>query len=130
MEAMTKKAQITNVTENNGKYTVTYESGVKRTYSKMTKTIKAWMDSHNTYSNPFFKDLASETIFYLLQMSGEERTDRLHITVMLYKDKSLARRWRDDLMKIVHPDNCKHPMAAQAAAEVTRIYKRMAAVAA
>ena len=43
---MKKKAKITNVEVTNGKYKVTYESGTCRTYSKITKTIQTWMESH------------------------------------------------------------------------------------
>ena len=44
---MKKKANIVSVKElGGGKYLVTYESGAKRTYSKMTKTIAAYILAH------------------------------------------------------------------------------------
>ena len=126
-----KKAQITNVEVKDGKYIATYASGVKRTYKKATKTIEAWMESHKAeepaveYESPFFKDKASEVIFYLTQADGGMRMNYLQITKRHYYSKDLAKTWRDGLMKIVHPDNCRHPLAGRAAAEVTRIYEDM-----
>lgn len=131
---MKKKANIVSVKElGGGKYLVTYESGVKRTYSKMTKTIAAYILRHKKpeqpvgYSSPYFKSLDAEVIFYLLQLDGEERAYRLNINKIHYGSETAAKRWRDDLMKIIHPDVCKHPLAGQAAAKVNQIYEGMVA---
>lgn len=129
---MKKKAQITNVTKVNGKFRVEYESGAIRTYSKMTKTIETWIQKQKqelepVYNNPFFKDRASEVIFYLTQADGEMRMFFLGINKIHYNYESAAKRWRDSMMKIIHPDNCNHPLATEAAAEVNRIYEGMIA---
>lgn len=58
-------------------------------------------------------------------MSGEARTDYLGIKEELYTNPAAARKWRDELIKRVHPDNCDHPKAAEAVREITRIYGRM-----
>ena len=124
---MKKVAVIKAVEENNGKYTVKYESGVVRTYKadKLPKTVKAFIDAQN--EDPFFKDASSKVIFFLLHGSGEMRTSALGITTELYRDKDAAKAWHRKMVKLVHPDNCNHPMAAQAFREVTRMYSRMAA---
>ena len=125
---MKKKAQITNVTRVNGKFRVEYESGAHRTFSKMTKTIEAWIQKQEpVYSNPFFKSADAELIFYLTQADGETRMKKLEVNRKHYTDKKAAKAWRDNLMKIIHPDESKNPFAADAAAEVNRIYEDMIA---
>ena len=122
-----KKAVIAKVETKENSYIVSYESGAVRTYKadRLPKTVKAFIDAQN--EDPFFKDASSKAIFFLLYASGEMRTSELGITTELYKDKDAAKAWHRKMIKLVHPDNCTHPMAAQATQEVTRMYKRMAA---
>ena len=123
---MKKAAVITKVEMiSNGEYTVTYESGARRTYKmdRLPKTVKSFIDAQN--ADPFFKDEASKVIFFLLYGEGELRTSTLGITVELYKNQELAKTWYRDMVKLVHPDNCSHPLAAKAFMEVNRIHKRM-----
>ena len=116
---------IIKVEKNDNKYYVEYASGAHRTYKvdKLPKTVKAFVDAQN--ADPFFKDEASKAIFFLLYGEGELRTNTLGITVELYKNQELAKAWYRDMVKLVHPDNCSHPMAAKAFMEVNRIHKRM-----
>lgn len=122
-----KKAVIVKVEKANGNgYAVYYESGAVRRYQedRIPKTVKAFLDSQNP--DPVFKDASAKAIFYLLYASGEMRTAELGITTSLYRDKDAAKAWHRRMVKLVHPDNCNHPMAARATQEVTRMYKRMA----
>ncbi len=94
---------------------------------RLNKTpAKAEVES-TEYDDPFFKSAAAKAIFYLIYGSGTARTDALKITEELYTDAAKAREWRNNLMKLVHPDSCQHPQAGEAAKEITRIYKRMIA---
>ena len=43
---MKKEAVIINISVNGEAYTVSYESGVTRTYKKVTKPIAAWLENH------------------------------------------------------------------------------------
>lgn len=123
---MAKKAVITNVTEKDGKYIVEYASGTRRTYSKVTKTIQAWIESQKpVYNNPFFKSADAEAIFYLTQADGEARMYFLGVNHIHYRSETAAKRWRDNVMEIIA--HSKHPMAAEATAEVNRIYNDMVA---
>lgn len=78
-----------------------------------------------TNSNLFFQSEAAELIFYLTQTSGEMRVDRLGITRMHYRNEEVATEWRNNLLKVIHPDVCDHPLAAKATEEVNRFYKDM-----
>lgn len=122
-----KKAVIKKVETKENSYIVTYESGAKRTYKadKLPKTVRAYIDAQD----PFFKDASSKAIFWLICGSGEMRTRELGVTAGLYRDKEAAKAWHRRMIKLVHPDNCDHPMAAEAAREVTRMYNRMMAAA-
>lgn len=119
-------AKIVNVEINNGAYTATYESGKRRTYKKAPKTALAWLEaSRPAYTDPFFKDEAAKTIFYLLMMDSESRAKELGISARLFHDPGQAKEWRNRMIKIVHPDNCSHPMAAQATEKVMELFNGM-----
>lgn len=73
----------------------------------------------------YFKSEAVKIIYFLVELDGEARQNKLKITARLYRDIREARKWRDDLLKKVHPDNCDHPMASIAASEINTLYARM-----
>lgn len=75
--------------------------------------------------DPFFKSKAARLIFFLTQADGEMRMKELGVNRKHFADKDYAKAWMTDLLKVVHPDNCKHPLAADATAEVNRIYRDM-----
>lgn len=95
-----------------------------RTAEKTTKTATA-AKTESSYQDAFFKDESSKTIFYLLHMSGKERTDFLGIKEKLYGNQAEARKWYTRMSKLVHPDNTDNPEAALAFKEIQRIYGRM-----
>lgn len=73
----------------------------------------------------FFASEAARAIFALLHLHGDPQFDMLDITVRHFGDRRLARRWRDHVARLVHPDRCDHPAAARAMAEVSDIYEAM-----
>ena len=88
------------------------------------KAIKKAMEE-SAWDDPFFKSKAARLIFFLTQADGEMRMKELEVNRKHFADKDYAKAWMTNLLKIVHPDNCNHPLAAEAAAEVNRIYKDM-----
>lgn len=136
---MKKAAVIKNVEVKDGKYTVTYESGTRRTYKKATKTVEAWLaqkeakaeeerrrkEAAGITGDPYFKTEAAKIIFYLVELDGEERMKRLNITRNHYYSKELARAWMSSIQRIVHPDVCDHPYAAKATHNLIELYKSM-----
>lgn len=66
-----------------------------------------------------------EYIFYLLELDGKERANKLKITRECYSDKKVAKKWRDNIAKKLHPDKCKHEDAACAVAKLNQLYEDM-----
>ncbi len=73
----------------------------------------------------YFADETSMIMFALLHLDGMIRAKLLGIGEDLYGSEEKARRWRADLLKKIHPDQCTHPDATKATAKVNEIYKRM-----
>ncbi len=73
----------------------------------------------------YFKSEAARIIYTLLELDGDIRLEKLKAYKSHYLDKDKAKKWRDNLMKIIHPDNCDHPNANIAANKLTELYKEM-----
>lgn len=73
----------------------------------------------------YFKDEASKVIFALIYLDKQIRTQVLDIDQSLYESKEKAKKWRDNLAKIIHPDNCQHSRANDAMAKLNDFYRRM-----
>lgn len=78
------------------------------------------------YSSPFFKGKAEEYIYYLTQTYGELRRKGLRYNHMHFVDPDAAKHWYWEIAKIIHPDNCKHPLAAEAMNGLRDVYDNMA----
>jgi hypothetical protein len=110
-----------------------YESiqQVRKTTEKLVKltgyaTGSAPRDGASVDSpDPFFKGEAERYIFILTQTDGEARMNLLGADMRHYSDPKLASQWMRGISKLIHPDNCKHPMAAQASAKLDELYKVM-----
>jgi hypothetical protein len=74
---------------------------------------------------PYFKTESDKLIFYLLELDGEARQEKLKITQFHYRNKEYANRWRKDLARKLHPDVCKHKKSEEALKELNKIYKGM-----
>lgn len=77
------------------------------------------------YQDLYFKSQISKTIFYLLELDGEDRLEKLGINRLHYIEKEKADEWRKKLIKKVHPDICNHPKAQEAFIKVNYLYKEM-----
>lgn len=74
---------------------------------------------------PFFKSENDEVVFYLTQLDGKDRLDKLGVSIVHYSDKKLANKWRNSILKKIHPDKWKDGLGTQATAELNNIYKEM-----
>jgi len=79
----------------------------------------------NEENKSFFTSKASEYIFYLLELDGEARLKKLKVTKTHYSNKVKATKWRNDIIKVIHPDKCNHPKANEAVSKLDEIYKGM-----
>ncbi len=73
----------------------------------------------------YFSTKACEYIFYLVELDGKLRMDKLGITPALFSNKKTAKRWRDHISKVIHPDHCQHQRASEAMAELNQLYNQM-----
>ncbi|MEG1003048.1 hypothetical protein [Clostridium sp.] len=73
----------------------------------------------------YFSSEECEYIFYLLELDGKERGDKLKITRDCYFDKKVAKKWRDNIAKKLHPDKCSHKEAANAISKLNQLYEDM-----
>lgn len=78
-----------------------------------------------TSNSDYFIDRASEYIFYLTQLDGESRMNKLGITATHFSSKRKAKTWRDHISKVIHPDVCKHVHASDAMAQLNDLYNQM-----
>lgn len=73
----------------------------------------------------YFKSKRHRYIFALLELDGKNRTEIIGITNEMYHDKNKAKKWRDELVKQIHPDVCSVDGAEAAVAKVNELYSRM-----
>lgn len=73
----------------------------------------------------YFTCKSNEYIFYLLELDGEIRMNKLGITPAHFSNHAKAKLWRDQLSKLIHPDICHHPEAGEAMATLNELYRQM-----
>ena len=66
-----------------------------------------------------------EYIFYLLELEGELRMQKLGINKSHFTNKKKAKQWRDKISKEIHPDKSDHKKAEEAMAKLNSIYEAM-----
>lgn len=100
--------------------------------SKLEKTLKAQHEaiankqlSVEAVNDLFFVSEEAKLIFVLLYVDNEERAKLLGITEEMYESIELAKSWKSKIIKVIHPDRCKHPQANEAMSKVNSIYTRM-----
>lgn len=79
----------------------------------------------DAYNDDYFKSKTDEYIFYLLEMDGKQRAEKLKISRNCYLSISAAKKWRNKIAKELHPDKSNHKKATQAAAKLNQLYKEM-----
>lgn len=73
----------------------------------------------------YFTSKEAEYIFYLLELDGKQRADKLKITMNCYSNKNKAKVWRDSIAKVIHPDKCKDERAHDAICKLQQLYEDM-----
>lgn len=73
----------------------------------------------------YFKTEEDQIIFYLLEMDGKSRSEKLGITRECFIDKKYAKTWRNNIYKKIHPDKTNNKKATEAAAKLNQLYKEM-----
>lgn len=79
----------------------------------------------SNYESVYFTSKEAEYIFYLLELDGKNRAEKLNISMKCYSNKSEAKRWRDSIAKVIHPDICKNPRAKEAVLKLNQLYEDM-----
>lgn len=85
-------------------------------------------EQENIILNKYFKSEAHEIIFYLNELDGEERLNKLSVYKIHYLNEELARKWYLDIAKKIHPDVLIKDNingAEEAMSNLTAIYKGM-----
>lgn len=83
------------------------------------------VDNHCNFDDDFFKSLSAKYIYALVELDTEKRADILKITSEHYRKLSLAKKWKRNIAKEIHPDKCCHPRATEAMAKLNDLYKSM-----
>ena len=94
-------------------------------FSIIKENIVSKVDTQEQYNSSYFRAKESEYIYYLVELYGEIQREKLGIQRILYKDKEKAKKWRNNIIKIVDPDRSTHPKATESAKKLHEIYKEM-----
>lgn len=73
----------------------------------------------------YFKSEEDEIIFYLLEMEGKKRSEKLGITRACFINEKEAKKWRNRISKKIHPDKTNNKNATEATAKLNQLYKEM-----
>lgn len=73
----------------------------------------------------YFKTKTDEIIYSLIELTGKQRQKKLDITEFCYKNPQYAKKWRNEIIKYIHPDKNNHPKANQAMAVLQELYEGM-----
>lgn len=98
----------------------------KRQLGKLNQRANAILQSESKEEeDEYFKSKEAELIFYLVELDGELRMKKLGITRQHTRNLATAKKWRNDIAQLIHPDVSNHPKAAQAFSVLTEMYEQM-----
>ena len=80
--------------------------------------------AQNTDSD-YFVSPEAEIVYSVIKLDGEQRLKALGINRSHYKDADKAKKWRNTIVKKIHPDKCAHPHAGKAMDEIVALYDNM-----
>lgn len=93
--------------------------------SKNIEKIVMPAEKEIVMTNDYFVTQSCEYIFYLVELEGKLRMDKLGIVPSLFSNQKSAKKWRDKISKAIHPDHCSHEKANEAMAELNALYHQM-----
>jgi bifunctional DNA-binding transcriptional regulator/antitoxin component of YhaV-PrlF toxin-antitoxin module len=82
-------------------------------------------ESISTGDSLYFKSEAARIIYALVKLDGEQRLRELKIDRSYYRDSEKAKKWRNEIAKLIHPDRCNHPQSAVATNKLSEIFNSM-----
>lgn len=98
----------------------------------LQKIVQTHSSHHETPQTPpvsseeiYFNSSAHEYLFYLLELEGELRMNKLGITRQHFSNPKLAKQWYHAIAKQIHPDICHHPKATLAMSELSQLFNEM-----
>lgn len=91
----------------------------------LLKNFEALQQKKEESKELYFKGEAEKYLFYLLELQGEERLNKLGVNKMHYVNKERANKWKNNIAKIIHPDNCHHEKAEEAMEVLNKLYEEM-----
>lgn len=83
------------------------------------------LPSKNDSNIDYFKTRTDEIIYALIELKGKQRQEKLNITKFCYNNAQYAKKWRNDILKLIHPDKTKHPRAEEAMTLLQELYEGM-----
>lgn len=91
----------------------------------LLKNLEILQQNKDDNEELYFKGKAEKYLFYLLELEGEERLKKLGVNKMHYANKERANKWKNNIAKIIHPDNCHHVKAEEAMKVLDKLYEEM-----
>ena len=73
----------------------------------------------------YFYSEIDRYIFAFTQLDGKNRQKILGINRLHYGNSEMAKKWKKEMAKKIHPDICKHPKAKEAWDIMNEIYSEM-----
>lgn len=83
------------------------------------------LPSKNDSNIDYFKTRTDEIIYALIELKGKQRQEKLNITNFCYNNAQYAKKWRNDILKLIHPDKTRHPKAEEAITLLQELYEGM-----
>lgn len=80
---------------------------IAETYEEIFEIILKLQEKWIDFKKGPFINKQEEYIFYLTELEGKQRNNKLGIVNELYEDKKLAKSWYKNIAKYVHPDKSK-----------------------
>lgn len=80
---------------------------------------------NNLEPSEYFFSKSNEYIFYLTELDGEIRMKKLGVTISNFTNEKSAKKWRDKISKLIHPDICSHPKSEEAMSQLNKMYAGM-----
>ena len=77
------------------------------------------------HKDDYFYSEVDRYIFALTELDGKNRQKILGISSLHYSNKEIAKKWKKDMAKKIHPDICNHPKSKEAWEKMDQIYNEM-----
>lgn len=122
-------------------------NGIRKIIAEGLYVEKFSLKGHNSYANLFgyiqklakrinlgsmdsptdglFISAAARYIFALTRADTQLRRSLLGVESHFYRDKEAAKKWRNTILSLIHPDVCPLPEANRATSKLDDIYKGM-----